>query len=82
MSQSSSRSLPQSRSGCAGLAGVNISLKNTTAYFSQVRLQTRLVLQTCRGLGVTADLHAAAYCGSGDLGASITKNWCGAELPS
>lgn len=51
MSQSSSCSLPQSRSGCSGLAGVNISLKNTTAYFSQVRLQTRLVEQTCGGLG-------------------------------
>lgn len=43
MSQSGSCSLPQSCSGCAGLAGVNISLKNTTAYFSQVRLRRQLV---------------------------------------
>lgn len=37
---------PRSRSGCAGLAGVNISSKTTTAYFSQVWLQTLLVEQT------------------------------------
>lgn len=46
VSQSGSCSLPQSRSGCAGLAGVNISLKNTTAYLSQVRLRRQLVEQS------------------------------------
>lgn len=63
VTHSGSRSLPQSRSGRAGLAGVNISLKkNTTAYFSQVRLRRQLAELP----GLVFCLHAAVYCGRSD----------------